>query len=94
MLRRCYDDEQIKRDKGKSYSNCTVCDRWFYLSNFYEDIQKLPGYQEWVENGGDKRMEFNSESEACEALGVHKCSISSCYRRGSKCKGYKIERGH
>ena len=33
---------------------------------------------------------FDSEKEACEYLGVVKCSVSSCYRRGRKCKGYKI----
>lgn len=33
---------------------------------------------------------FNSEKEACEYIGVAKCSISSCYRRGRKCKGYRI----
>lgn len=33
---------------------------------------------------------FNSEKEACEHLGVVKCSVSSCYRRGCKCKGFKI----
>lgn len=148
MLRRCYDDEQLKRKRGSSYKNCTVCDKWFYLSNFYEDIQKLKGYEEWVNNGkmsidkdlfsngakeyspdtccfvpislniseaskrnienvyklhelnktkyvlskGEERIEFNSEAEACNAIGVHKCSISSCYRNGCRCKGYKIEK--
>ena len=48
MLRRCYDYEQHGRKKGKSYSNVVVCDRWFYLSNFYDDIQKLNGYNEWL----------------------------------------------
>lgn len=33
---------------------------------------------------------FDSEKEACEYMGVVKCSISSCYRRGRKCKGYRI----
>ena len=33
---------------------------------------------------------FESEKAACEYLGVVKCSISSCYRREVKCKGYKI----
>ena len=51
MLRRCYDDAQIKRDRGNSYKNCIVCDRWFYLSKFYEDIQKLNGYAALVEMG-------------------------------------------
>ena len=146
MLRRCYDNEQQSRSQGKTYSDCTVCDRWFYLSNFFTDIQKLPGFSEWEKNGkmsidkdllsrGAKEYSqktccfipsavnsaeanrrnpesirkaieankpkyvlskesemllFQSEKEACEQLGVHKCSVSSCYRRGYKCKGYTI----
>lgn len=39
---------------------------------------------------GDEVLLFNSEKEACEYMGVVKCSISSCYRRGRKCKGYRI----
>lgn len=38
----------------------------------------------------DEVLIFNSEKEACEYMGVVKCSISSCYRRGRKCKGYRI----
>jgi hypothetical protein len=38
----------------------------------------------------DEVLLFNSEKEACEYMGVVKCSISSCYRRGRKCKGYRI----
>ena len=150
ILRRCYDEKQQERNRGKSYKGCSVCKRWFYLSNFYEDIQKLPGYSEWVNNGkmsidkdlfshgekeyspenccfipmsvniseagrrnikniknlnelnktkyvlskGNEKIMFNSEKYACEALGVHQCTISSCYRRGSRCKGYNIERIH
>jgi hypothetical protein len=33
---------------------------------------------------------FDSEKAACEFLGVKKCSVSSCYHKGYKCKGYKI----
>lgn len=51
MLRRCYDYKQLNRKRGNSYSNVIVCDRWFYLKNFYEDIQKLEGYSEWLEKG-------------------------------------------
>lgn len=50
MLRRCYDYQQQQRKRGKTYSDVIVCDRWFYLKNFYDDIQKLEGYQEWYEN--------------------------------------------
>lgn len=48
MLRRCYDMEQHKRGRGKTYSNVIVCERWHYLKNFVEDIQKLKGYDEWL----------------------------------------------
>lgn len=51
MLRRCYDYKQHNRKRGKSYSNVIVCERWFYLKNFVEDIQKLKGYDKWVESG-------------------------------------------
>lgn len=148
MLRRCYDEEQLQRVRGRTYNDCSVCERWFYLSNFYEDIQKLPGYSEWVKNGkmsidkdlfssggkeyspktccfvpmavniseagrrnienirklhktnrvkyvfskGNEQIVFGSEKEACEAMGVRQCSVASCYRRGTKCKGYTIAR--
>lgn len=35
---------------------------------------------------------FNSEKDACEFLGVSKCSVASCFRRGTLCKGYSISR--
>ena len=37
-------------------------------------------------------LSFKSEQEACDYLGVVKCSVASCYRRGYKCKGYTINR--
>ena len=148
MLRRCYDAQQLKRSKGRTYADCTVCEGWFYLSRFYTDIQKLPGYSEWTTNGKmsidkdllsrgsktyspqtccfipssvntaemDRRnpdilrnarlahmtkyvlskenetLRFESEKEACEQLGVHTCSVASCFRRGSRCKGYVISK--
>lgn len=39
---------------------------------------------------GNEVLLFNSEKEACEYMGVVQCSISSCYRRRRKCKGYRI----
>lgn len=33
---------------------------------------------------------FGSEKDACEYLGVKRCSVASCYRRGSLCKGYRV----
>jgi len=41
---------------------------------------------------GDEELVFASEKLACEHLGVAQCTIASCYRSNSKCKGYSIER--
>ena len=48
MLRRCYDETQLARKKGRSYVDVVVCDRWLYLRNFAEDIAKLDGYDKWL----------------------------------------------
>lgn len=37
-------------------------------------------------------LKFSSEKDACEYLGVAKCTVASCYRRKSLCKGYTINR--
>lgn len=42
---------------------------------------------------GEEHLVFPSEKSACEYLGVAKCSVASCYRRGVECKGYKVIRG-
>ena len=145
MLRRCYDIDQQKRARGKSYAECKVCERWMTLSNFAEDVQRLDGYEQWRDYHGyclDKdtlvhgnkeysprtcrfipytenireanrrtnsikaaqeshktvyylkkdgvTLIFESEHAACKYLGVRNCSVSSCRRRGSKCKGYTV----
>ena len=40
-----------------------------------------------------KELNFVSEKNACDFLGVSRCSVASCFRRGAKCKGYDIYRG-
>lgn len=44
MLRRCYDKKQHERDRGKSYADCEVCDRWLNFNLFASDITHLAGY--------------------------------------------------
>ena len=39
---------------------------------------------------GDEVLIFNSETEACEYLGIARCSVASSYRYGAKCIGYTI----
>lgn len=148
MLRRCYDDTQQERSRGKSYANCNVSKRWMKLSNFVKDLPTLPGYNEWInsreycldkdmikpgnktygkrycsfvtkdENVRDiyrrnphvmdaayeankvkyaltknnETIVFDSAKEACEYLGVGPSTVTSCYVKGYKCKGYKLER--
>lgn len=38
----------------------------------------------------DEVISFDSEKDACEYLNVKQCSVASCYRRNTLCKGYKI----
>lgn len=37
-----------------------------------------------------ERREFEREKDACEFLGVKRCTVSSSYRYGCKCKGYTV----
>lgn len=47
-----YDTTQHERNRGKSYANCEVCERWKVLSCFAKDIKKLDGYGEWATKTG------------------------------------------
>jgi hypothetical protein len=42
---------------------------------------------------GNEYLVFQSEKNACEYLGVTQCTIASCYRSKSKCKGYEVIKG-
>lgn len=52
MLRRCYDQEQQERSKGRTYKDCIVCERWKHLSIFASDITRLEGYENWLDKHG------------------------------------------
>lgn len=41
---------------------------------------------------GDFEISFDSERAACEYLGVSYCTVASCFRRNSKCKGFDIKK--
>ena len=98
MLRRCYDTTQHEREKGKSYADCEVCDGWKMLSCFAKDIKNITkkaneaNQTKYVLEANGVTLLFDSEKSACEFLGVKKCSVSSCYHKGYKCKGYRISK--
>lgn len=53
MIRRCYYRANAEDNKKyQSYDNVTVCERWLTFSNFERDIQKLEGYEKWLNNDG------------------------------------------
>lgn len=52
MLRRCYDEEQQQRKRGRAYADCSVCSEWMRLSNFARDVVQLAGYTQWVTTHG------------------------------------------
>ena len=69
MLRRCYEVSQLGRKRGKTYANVVVCDRWFYLKNFVDDIQKLDGYDTWVQN--KESMALDKDLKAQEVTKIY-----------------------
>lgn len=52
MLRRCYDESQHARRRGRSYAECAVMSEWKTLSVFSEDIKNLRGYDDWKNKEG------------------------------------------
>lgn len=93
-------DEDTKVSGNKLYCKSTC--RFIPASENIRDVSKR--HQNITKNANEANKTkyvleadgvtilFDSEKAACEFLGVKKCSVSSCYRRGSKCKGYAIMR--
>lgn len=84
MLRRCYDAKQLGRKRGKTYANVVVCDRWFYLRNFVEDIQKLDGYKDWVENR--ESMALDKDLVAQEVTKIYSPSTCTFLTNADNCR--------
>lgn len=53
ILRKCYTKRRL--DKQPTFEHVTVCERWFSLKNFVEDLPNIPGYDEWIESLKDKK---------------------------------------
>ena len=62
MLRRCYDEDFHKTEKGKCYIGCTVCERWLILSNFVEDVPLIDGYDEECFLGGELELDKDKKN--------------------------------
>lgn len=62
MLARCYSETVLR--KFPTYRNVVVCDRWYHLANFIEDLPSLPGYERWSNKEDvDLDKDFLSEKE-------------------------------
>ena len=98
------DDMQLDKDilsgDDKEYNpqNCCFVPRQVnmaYMNKTHPNITKQANEANKVAymlRKGDEVLVFESEKDACEYLGVVKCSVSSCYHKGYKCKGYVIAR--
>ena len=73
ILRRCYDITQHARTKGRSYSDCEVCDEWKRLSNFETDIKTLPGYGLWVFNSNSMELDKDILSKGSKIYSKKNC---------------------
>lgn len=91
-------DKDIRIPGNKFYAPSACC---FipYTENIREANKRTKSYRAANEANktvyylkrDDVTLVFESESAACKYLGVKKCTVSSCRRRGCKCKGYEIE---
>ena len=70
MLYRCYDEKL--HEKKPTYINCTVCNRWLYLSNFVEDIVKIPNYNLWLSGFNEKINPYQLDKDI-KSNGTNKC---------------------
>ena len=81
MLRRCYDEDFHKTEKGKCYIGCTVCERWLTLSNFVEDFENLDGYdRECFLNGElvlDKDIKSRKRGEKNKVYIMIECLLTT-----------------
>ena len=93
-------DKDTKIPGNKIYSRATCC---FipHAENIRDISKRHPGITKsaneanktvYVLQKENELLIFPSEQAACKFLGVVKCSVSSCYHKGYKCKGYKIQR--
>lgn len=75
MIRRCYSPTYHK--ERPSYIDCEVCDKWKRLSGFMEDIDKIPGYERWMNE--EERIELDKDIRGCGAklYSLETCSFVS-----------------
>ena len=72
MLRRCYNEEYHKRQP--KYKGCTVCDRWFILSNFVEDVPKITGYDEERFLNGELELDKDKKKDENKHYVMNYCT--------------------
>lgn len=92
----CLDkDSKIPGNKEYSPSACCFIPYAENIREANKRTQSIKAAQEshktvyYLEKDG-VTLVFESESAACKYLGVKKCSVSSCRRRNSLCKGFTV----
>ena len=72
MLARCYSEKY--QERHPTYKDCSVCDRWLYLSNFIEDFESIDGYAEEKFLNGELELDKDLKSNGNN----HKYSLENC----------------
>ena len=72
MICRCYDKKY--QERHPTYNDCSVCNRWLYLSNFIEDFELIDGYNEDKFLSGELELDKDLKSNGNN----HKYSLENC----------------
>ena len=94
MMARCYYENSPSYIKYGA-RGVLVADRWHNASNFLEDIQKLPGYNEELFLNGEIQLDKDASiikvysKETCRFLSVH--DNSATYGHSKRCRATKEE---
>ena len=59
MFKRCYSKKY--HEEYPTYKRCYVCERWHKLSNFVEDVSKIPNYNEWINNDVSRKFALDKD---------------------------------
>lgn len=83
MLKRCYCEKATKGYYGTAFVDA----RWNCFANFLEDIETLPGFDDWLANRG---MELDKDRSGTRVYSKETCMFLSAFDNRSQQPNYRV----